>query len=134
MSEPLALQYQLMKRIVVFTIPLVLISIVFGQWTVGLGLLLGSVGALIHLRILVLDVHRLTEYRHPGQAAKAARRGYAKRYLLLGFIMFVPFFNPWFSFPATVLGLLSIKVAIYLGELVTYLNRRREGGGNDVIN
>jgi hypothetical protein len=121
-----------MKRITVFVLPLALLSLLFAQWEIALGLLLGGTGALIHLRLVVLDVNRLTTYRHPAQAAKAARRGYAKRFLLLGLIMVVPFFNPWFSFPATVIGLLSIKVAIYLGELITYLNRHSEGGGNSV--
>lgn len=134
MTQPLQLQMQLMRRIVFFVAPLAAISLLFGQWQIGLGLLLGGAGALTHLRLLVLDVHKLTGYQSPEQAAKAARRGYGRRYLLLMFILLVPAFNPWFNLMATIIGLLSIKFAIYLGEFVTYIESRRRGGENDVVN
>jgi hypothetical protein len=134
MTEPIQLQRQLMRRIVVFIAPLAAVAFLFGQWQTGLGLLLGGAGALTHLRLLVLDVHKLTSYKNPEQAAKAARRGYARRYLLLFFILLVPAFNPWFNLAATIIGVLSIKFAIYVGEFLTYVEARREGGENDAIN
>lgn len=128
MNEPLLLQRQLMRRIVVFVLPLAGVALLFGQWQVALGFLLGGTGAIVHLRLLVLDVHKVTRYKSPEQAAKAARRGYTRRYLLLFSFLLVPAFNPWFNFIATVMGLLSIKAAIYLGEFLTVMERRREGG------
>lgn len=134
MTEPIQLQRQLMRRIVVFVAPLAAVALLFRQWQICFGLLLGGAGALTHLRLLVLDVHKVTGYKSPEQAAKAARRGYARRYLLLFFILVVPAFNPWFNLPATIIGLLSIKFAIYVGEFLTYMESRREGGENDAIN
>lgn len=124
MTEPLQLQRQLMTRIALFVFPFALLSLLFGQWRVALGFVLGGVGALIYVRILVLDVDKLTQLRNPEVASKLARRGYAKRMFFLGAVLIVPFFNPWFNPAATVLGLLSIKAAIYLGEFITYLHNR----------
>jgi hypothetical protein len=134
MTQPIQLQRQLMLRIIVFIAPLTAVALLFGQWQTGLGLLLGGAGALTHLRLLVLDVHKITRYKSPEHAVKAARRGYARRYLLLFFILLVPAFNPWFNLAATIIGLLSIKFAIYVGEFLTYVESRREGGENDAIN
>lgn len=126
MNEPLSLQKQLMVRIVLFVVPFFVIAALFGQWQTALGLLLGGVGALIHLRLLVLDVCKLTDVGNPGAATKQARRGYAKRMALLCLVLAVPIFNPWFNFAATAVGLFSTKVAIYLGEFITYMaNKQR---------
>lgn len=124
MTEPHQLQRQLMTRIALSVFPFAVLGLLFGQWRVALGFILGGVGALVYVRILVLDVKKLTQLRNPQVASKLARRGYAKRLLFLGAILIVPFFNPWFHPASTALGLLSIKAAIYLGEFITYLNNR----------
>jgi len=125
MNEPLSLQKQLMTRIVLFISPFSLLALLFGQWRIGLGLALGMVGALMHIRLVVLDVCKLTRIQNPNVASKHARRGYAKRMLLFALILSIPYFNPWFDFASTAVGLLSIKAAVYLGEFLTYINNKQ---------
>ena len=125
MNEPLALQRQLMTRIVLFVAPFSLLALIFGQWRIGLGLALGGVGSLMHVRLMVLDVCKITSLQSPTVATRQARRGYAKRMMLITLVLVIPYFNPWFDFASTVLGLLSIKVAIYLGEFLTFINNKQ---------
>ena len=125
MTEPLALQRQLMTRIILIVAPFSLLALVFGQWRIGLGLALGGVGALLHIRLMVLDVCKLTGLQNPTIATKQARRGYLKRMALVTLILVIPYFNPWFDFASTAVGFMSIKVAIYLGEFLTYINNKQ---------
>lgn len=125
MTEPLALQRQLMTRIILFIAPFSLLALIFGQWPVGLGLALGGAGALMHVRLMVLDVCKITGLQSPTVAAKQARRGYAKRMALVTLVLAIPFFNPWFNFASTAVGFMSLKVAIYLGEFLTYVNNKQ---------
>lgn len=125
MSEPLALQRQLMTRIILFVAPFSLLALIFGQWRIGLGLALGGVGSLMHVRLMVLDVCKLTLLQSPTLATKQARRSYVKRMMLVTLVLAVPFFNPWFDVASTAVGLMSTKVAIYLGEFLTFINNKQ---------
>lgn len=126
MSEPLALQRQLMTRIILFIAPFSVIALLFGQWRIGLGLALGGAGALMHVRLMVLDVCKITGLQSSTVATRQARRGYAKRMMLVTLVLAIPFFNPWFDFASTAVGFMSLKVAIYLGEFLTYINNNKQ--------
>ncbi|MBS3887728.1 MAG: ATP synthase subunit I [Firmicutes bacterium] len=125
MNDPLQLERELRGRIIFIVLALSAASLLFA-WQASLGLLLGGVGAIVYLRLLVLDVHSLTRHKNPLVATRIARRAFAKRMFFIAAVMVVPFFNPWFNFAATVIGVLTIKMAIYLGELVHVLNRRHK--------
>jgi len=126
MNDPLVLERELRGRISIIILVLGVASLLFGAWQVALGLLLGGIGAIVYLRLLVLDAFALTREKNPLVATRVARRAFAKRMLLITIVLVVPFVNPWFNFAATFIGVLTIKMAIYLGELVHSLNRRHE--------
>ena len=126
MNDPLELERELRGRIVFIILALGTASLLFGAWQVALGLLLGGVGAIVYLRLLVLDVYALTREKNPLVATRIARRTFVKRMLFIAVVLIVPFFNPWFNFAGTAIGVLTIKMAIYLGELVHFLNNRHK--------
>ena len=87
---------------------------------------MGGIGAIVYMRLLVLDVFALTREKNPLIATRVARRTFVKRMMLITLVLIVPVFNPWFNFAATAIGVLSLKMAIYLGELVHFLNNRHK--------
>ena len=125
-NDPLELERRLRGRVIIIVLSLGAASLPFGAWQVTLGLLLGGVGAIVYLRLLVLDVYAFTRHRDPLVAIRVARRTFVKRMLFVAAVLVVPFFNSWFNFTATVIGVLALKMAIYLGELVHFLNRRHK--------
>ena len=126
LDDPLVLERELRGRIVVIILALGTASLLFSAWQVALGLLLGGIGAIVYMRLLVLDVFALTREKNPLIATRVARRTFVKRMMLITLVLIVPVFNPWFNFAATAIGVLSLKMAIYLGELVHFLNNRHK--------
>jgi len=126
LDDPLVLERELRGRIVVIILALGTASLLFSAWQVALGLLLGGIGAIVYMRLLVLDVFALTREKNPLIATRVARRTFVKRMMLITLVLIVPVFNPWFNFAATAIGVLSLKMAIYLGELVHFLNSRHK--------
>ena len=101
-------------RIVVYVLMTALIGslvLAFFRSSWSLGFLFGSLIAAVGIRLLTVDVRRLTMTRSP---IKAAAIGYMKRYIIYGGSMAVALTNPQISFPAVVLGLLVPKALILI--------------------
>jgi len=80
----------------------------------------------MHIRLMVLDVFKITGLQSPVIATRQARRGYVKRMMLVALVLVIPYFNPWFDVASTAVGLISLKVAIYLGEFLTFITNNKQ--------
>lgn len=105
--------YAVIKRTIVYT--LIIIGIILLSFKEPkpyvLGLIFGTSIAILAFRLLELSIKKAITMP-PNVASTYARSQYMKRYLIYAIVLVVAALADYLSFPATVLGLLMIKIVI----------------------
>lgn len=90
-----------------------------------LGLLLGGFLALIFLKIIYLNVTRAIEMSEKG-ARKFMLINYFMRMSIAGAILFISSQSEYLNIFTCFFGLLSVKIGMYLGNIIDIMKSRKE--------
>ena len=92
----------------------VLVSAVFAPWRVTTGLLLGGGLSLLNYRWLHGSVAALLKVREAGAKPRMSLWKHVARYLVIGGAVFAAYELQIISLPATIVGLCSFVVALFV--------------------
>lgn len=115
-DSPQKLQKTVTGRALLLAASSALLTGIGGNYQWAGGLILGGLCSVAHFCFICITAARLVEST-AAQARFRAFLAYCFRYLITAGVLAYSFFEPTVSFPATVFGLLTVKVVILMEAL-----------------
>lgn len=109
-----------------FIIGLIILVFFDNKIPLILGLVLGGGLAIVFFRLLYLNV-AIAMGKTPDKARRYMIVNYLIRFIIAGIILYVSAKSSLFNFVTTALGLLSLKLTIYIDNLISIFKDRKEG-------
>lgn len=115
------------KGICVYAIIVGLISFVISKEPIHmiLGVVFGSIIAILNFRLLALTMEKAAELS-PGKAQAYTASRYLIRMFIVAVVVFVSVKNPNINVIGTILGLISTQIVIYIKKLLISKITRKE--------
>lgn len=134
MGSTLKTQVKIVKAMLIFNIIIAGLSyFIFNPWVPFItGLFFGTIISILNFRLLSITLEKAV-YMLPEQAQKYTTSRYFIRYLLYGAVIFISLKAEYINVLGTILGLISLKLAILKAELFNDLQffknifKRKEG-------
>ena len=114
------------KGICIYAIIIGVVSFIISKEPISmlLGVVFGSVIAILNFRLLALTMEKAVEYS-PGKAQAYSSMRYMVRMIIVAVVVFVSVKNPNINVIGTVLGLISTQIVIFVKKLVISKLRER---------
>lgn len=114
------------KGICIYAIIIGVVSFIISKEPIPilLGVVFGSVIAILNFRLLALTMEKAVEYS-PGKAQAYSSMRYMVRMVIVAVVVFVSVKNPNINVIGTVLGLISTQIVIFVKKLVISKLRER---------
>lgn len=114
------------KGICIYAIIIGVVSFIISKEPIPmlLGVVFGSVIAILNFRLLALTMEKAVEYS-PGKAQAYSSMRYMVRMIIVAVVVFVSVKNPNINVIGTVLGLISTQIVIFVKKLVISKLRER---------
>lgn len=114
------------KGICIYAIIIGVVSFIISKEPISmlLGVVFGSVIAILNFRLLALTMEKAVEYS-PGKAQAYSSMRYMVRMVIVAVVVFVSVKNPNINVIGTVLGLISTQIVIFVKKLVISKLRER---------
>ncbi len=115
------------KGICIYAVIICIISIFLSKEPISiiLGVVFGSIIAILNFRLLALTMEKAVEYS-PGKAQAYSSLKYLVRMFIVAIVVFVSVKNPNINVIGTVLGLLSTQIVIFVKNLLISKTKRKE--------
>lgn len=114
------------KGICIYAIIIGVVSFIISKEPIPifLGVVFGSIIAILNFRLLALTMEKAVEYS-PGKAQAYSSMRYMVRMVIVAVVVFVSVKNPNINVIGTVLGLISTQIVIFVKKLVISKLRER---------
>ena len=114
------------KGICIYAIIIGVVSFIISKEPISmlLGVVFGSIIAILNFRLLALTMEKAVEYS-PGKAQAYSSMRYMVRMIIVAVVVFVSVKNPNINVIGTVLGLISTQIVIFVKKLVISKLRER---------
>lgn len=83
-----------------------------------LGVFFGGLYSILNFRLLQLTCNKAIKMP-PGKASNYIQARYFLRYLITGVVIYVAIINPFVNVIAVFLGLIAVRLSIYLNEILS---------------
>lgn len=115
------------KGIAIYAIIIGLISLIISKEPIHiiLGVVFGSIIAILNFRLLAITMEKAVSYA-PGKAQAYTSLQYIVRMTIIAVVVFVSVKNPNINVIGTVLGLVSTQMVIFIKKLLISKIRRKE--------
>lgn len=115
------------KGIGIYAIIVGLLSFVISKEPIHvmLGVVFGSIIAILNFRLLALTMEKAVDYS-PGKATAYTSSRYLIRMFIVAAVVFVSVKNPNINVIGTVLGLISTQIVIFIKKLIISRISRKE--------
>lgn len=123
MDEVAVVQRRLISQAVVVSFVLAGAAMLQGRWPEALGVLCGTLVAALNFFLLARNIRSLFAVT-PRRARVKGALNYIGRYMLMAAIMIYSYTSPYLNMYAVVVGLLMIKIVIFMGALIAYCRER----------
>lgn len=123
MDEVAVIQRRLIFQAAVASSVLAGLAILSGRWPEALGVLSGTLVAILNFCLLARSIRSLFTIS-PRVARVKGALNYIGRFMLMAAILIYSFTSPHINMYAVVVGLLLIKAVILVGAIITYCRER----------
>jgi len=86
-----------------------------------LGVFFGGLYSILSFRLLKLDIEKAIKMPS-AKAQSYFQTRYFLRFLITGVVIYVALINPWLNIIGVLLGLLAVKLSVYLNEFLSKKN------------
>lgn len=114
LTRPDKVEQRIFRSMIIAAAVAVLVSAIVAPWRVTTGLLLGGSLSLLNYRWLHGSVAALLNVQESGTKPRMNLLKHALRYLVVGFAVFAAYELHIISLPATIAGLCSFVVALFV--------------------
>jgi hypothetical protein len=120
LTRPDDVEARIFRSMAVAVVVAVVVCAVLAPWRVTLGVLLGGGLSLLNYRWLHGSVAALLNVQMPGAKPRMSLWKHAFRYLVVGGVVFAAYQLHLISLPATIAGLCSFVVALFVEAFRTF--------------